>query len=39
VPIGKVMREVLPFLAWALVVLVLTIVFPPIATWLPSHMK
>jgi TRAP-type transport system large permease protein len=39
VPIGKVMWEILPFLAWALVVLVLTIVFPPIATWLPSHMR
>lgn len=39
IPIGPVMRESLPFLAWALVVLVLAIVFPPITTWLPSHVR
>lgn len=33
-----VMREILPFLAWALVVLILIIVFPPLTTWLPSRM-
>jgi hypothetical protein len=32
------MWQVLPFLAWALVVLVLTIVYPPITTWLPSRL-
>jgi TRAP-type C4-dicarboxylate transport system permease large subunit len=37
--LGPVMWEVLPFLAWALVVLVLTIVFPPITTWLPAQIK
>lgn len=36
---GPVMWQVLPFLAWALTVLVLTIVFPPITTWLPSHVR
>jgi TRAP-type C4-dicarboxylate transport system permease large subunit len=33
------MWEVLPFLIWALAVLVLTIVFPPITTWLPAQIK
>ena len=37
--IGPVMWEVLPFLAWALIVLGLTIVFPPITTWLPAHIQ
>jgi len=37
VPIGKVMRESLPFLAWSIVVLFLAIMFPPITTWLPSQ--
>lgn len=36
---GPVMWQVLPFLAWALTVLVLTIVFPPLTTWLPSHVR
>lgn len=39
VPIGKVMRESLPFLAWSIVVLFLAIVFPPLTTWLPSHVR
>ncbi len=34
--IAPVMWQILPFLAWAIVVLVLTIVFPPITTWLPG---
>ncbi|MCW5625607.1 MAG: TRAP transporter large permease, partial [Burkholderiales bacterium] len=38
VRIGPVMWQSLPFLAWALIVLVLTIIFPPITTWLPSHL-
>jgi tripartite ATP-independent transporter DctM subunit len=37
--IGPVMWEVLPFLGWSLVVLILTIVYPPITTWLPSYIK
>ena len=37
--IAPVMWEVLPFLAWALAVLLLTIVFPPITTWLPGHLR
>jgi tripartite ATP-independent transporter DctM subunit len=37
--LGPVMWEVLPFLIWALAVLVLTIVFPPITTWLPAQIK
>ena len=36
---APVMWHVLPFLAWALIVLVLTIVFPPITTWLPSQVR
>lgn len=35
--IGPVMWEVLPFLAWALIVLGLAIVFPPLTTWLPAQ--
>jgi len=34
--ITSVAWEVLPFLAWCLIVLVLIIVFPPLTTWLPS---
>jgi len=37
--LGPVMWEVLPFLGWALMVLVLTIVFPPITTWLPGQIR
>ncbi len=37
--LGPVMWEVLPFLAWALIVLTLTIVYPPLTTWLPGTMK
>jgi tripartite ATP-independent transporter DctM subunit len=37
--LGPVMWEVLPFLGWALLVLVLTIVVPPITTWLPSQIR
>lgn len=39
VPIGPVIRESLPFLAWAIVVLALTIVYPPITTWLPGTLR
>jgi tripartite ATP-independent transporter DctM subunit len=39
VPIGKVMRESLPFLAWSIVVLILAIMYPPLTTWLPSHVR
>ena len=37
--LAPVMWEVLPFLGWALLVLVLTIVFPPITTWLPGQIR
>ena len=37
--LGPVMWEVLPFLGWALVVLALTILFPPITTRLPTQIK
>jgi tripartite ATP-independent transporter DctM subunit len=37
--IAPVMWQILPFLAWAIVVLILTIVFPPITTWLPGHLR
>jgi tripartite ATP-independent transporter DctM subunit len=37
--IAPVMWEILPFLAWALIVLVLTIVFPPLTTWLPGQIR
>jgi tripartite ATP-independent transporter DctM subunit len=39
VRLGPVMWEVLPFLAWAIIVLILTIVYPPLTTWLPSQIK
>lgn len=37
--IAPVMWQSLPFLGWALIVLVLTVVFPPVTTWLPSHVR
>ena len=37
--LGPVMWEVLPFLAWAIIVLGLTIVFPPLTIWLPAQIK
>lgn len=36
---GQVARETLPFLCWALVVLLLITLFPPLTTWLPSTIK
>lgn len=39
VRLGPVMWEVLPFLAWAIIVLLLTIVYPPLTTWLPAQIK
>jgi TRAP-type C4-dicarboxylate transport system permease large subunit len=33
------MWEVLPFLAWSIIVLVLTIVYPPLTIWLPGQIK
>lgn len=38
ISITPVMWQSLPFLAWALMVLVLTIVFPQITTWLPNQL-
>jgi len=37
--IGPVMWEILPFLAWAVIVLGLTIVYPPLTLWLPAQIK
>jgi tripartite ATP-independent transporter DctM subunit len=37
--IGPVMWEILPFLAWAVIVLILTILFPPLTLWLPGQLK
>jgi TRAP-type C4-dicarboxylate transport system permease large subunit len=39
IKLGPVMWEVLPFLAWAIIVLILAIVYPPITIWLPSQIK
>jgi len=39
IPIRGVMIESLPFLAWALCVLLLAILYPPITTWLPSQLR
>jgi TRAP-type C4-dicarboxylate transport system permease large subunit len=38
VPMGPVIRETLPFLAWSIAVLALAISYPPITTWLPGTM-
>ena len=37
--IGPVMGEILPFLAWAILVRVLTHVFPPLDLWLPDQIR
>ena len=39
VRIGPVMWHSLPFLGWALVVLTLAIVYPPVTTWLPAQLR
>jgi TRAP-type transport system large permease protein len=38
ISITPVMWQSLPFLAWALIVLVLAIVFPQVTTWLPNQL-
>ena len=38
-PAGKIFKGVLPFLAVDVLILALLIIFPQIATWLPSMMK
>ena len=35
-PIGAIIVQIIPFVLWSLAVLGLIIVFPPLATWLPS---
>jgi tripartite ATP-independent transporter DctM subunit len=35
-PMGAIIRQIVPFVLWSLTVLLLIIVFPPIATWLPN---
>lgn len=37
VPFGRVARDVLPFLAWSMVVLVLIAVWPPLTLWLAAQ--
>src|SRR5882762_8766311 len=37
--IAPVMWEILPFLAWALIELVLTTVFPALSTWLRGQLR
>jgi TRAP-type C4-dicarboxylate transport system permease large subunit len=39
VPMGPVIRESLPFLAWSIAVPALAIIYPPITTWLPGTMR
>ena len=38
-PPGPFAREALPFLAWAITVLAMLIVFPPLTTWLPGQLR
>lgn len=35
-PIGPIVREVIPFFIWSLIVLTLICAFPPLTLWLPS---
>ena len=35
-PMGAIIVQIIPFVLWSLAVLILIIVFPPIATWLPN---
>jgi TRAP-type C4-dicarboxylate transport system permease large subunit len=35
----EVFREILPFVFWALIVLLLMVFFPPITTWLPGQVQ
>jgi tripartite ATP-independent transporter DctM subunit len=39
IPLAQLSRGVMPFLAWAIVVLFLLIVYPPLTTWLPGQMR
>lgn len=38
IPVEKVFKGVIPFLLVDIIILILLIIFPGIATWLPSHM-
>jgi len=35
-PMGSVIVEILPFVGWSVVVLILITIFPPLVTWLPN---
>lgn len=35
-PMGAIIRQIVPFVLWSLMVLVLVTVFPALATWLPN---
>ncbi|MDB5859918.1 MAG: hypothetical protein JWQ76_3607 [Ramlibacter sp.] len=35
-PMGAIIRQIVPFVLWSLTVLLLIVVFPGIATWLPN---
>jgi TRAP-type C4-dicarboxylate transport system permease large subunit len=39
VSMGPLIREVLPFLAMAIIVLLMVTFYPPLATWLPGFIK
>lgn len=39
IPLASLSRGILPFLAWAIFVLFLLIVFPPLTTWLPGQLR
>jgi TRAP-type C4-dicarboxylate transport system permease large subunit len=36
IPLSKIFRGVLPYIPAILIVIILVIAFPPIATWLPT---
>ena len=35
-PMGAIIKQIIPFVLWSLMVLLLIVFFPPIATWLPN---
>ena len=37
IPVAPIIREVLPFMLWSIVVLFLAVFFPPLTTWLASQ--
>ena len=35
-PMGAIIRQIIPFVVWSLVVLVMVAAFPGVVTWLPN---